>query len=81
MLLEELDRFRWMLTGDIMERGCRNIICLPLSDKRVILKQVLELRGVKVGLAFQEIPGFPSGQRAKKDQSAYNQIQADTDIS
>lgn len=39
--LEEIIRFLRMCTSDIMESCCRDVVGLTLSNKRIILKEIL----------------------------------------
>lgn len=50
MLFEELGWLRWMLACDIVECGGGDVVSLSFSDKRIVLKEILELGWVKVGL-------------------------------
>jgi hypothetical protein len=59
--LEELNRFLWMLSGDIVKGEGGDVIGLSFADERVVFQEVFDFRGVGFGLRLQEGFGFVSG--------------------
>ena len=53
--LEKLLRLSRVAARDVVEGRCRDVVGLALADKRVVLEEVLVLRGVALRLLLQQL--------------------------
>lgn len=66
-LFEELGWLEGMLTGHIMESGGGDVIGLSFADEGVVFEQVLQLRGIEIGLRLEDFLRFvPAAQGVSK---------------